>query len=85
MFAMLCVFFVLIIKVHGDDKVEYPRFPRQAEFLLESLVNDGRHERVVFQCIYDYDQNRLILINEHDHEYYNYTSLKKSDLFIETL
>lgn len=80
-FIMLCmfyIFFLLIIKVHGDNNIVYPTFPRQAEFLLESIINDGQHRRMLFECIYDYDNNQLILIDEQNHEYYNYTSLKKA-------
>ena len=69
---------LLVIKVHGDDKIEYPKFPRQAEFLLENLINDGQHRRILFQCYYDSIANHLIIINEQNYEFHNYTQLKKA-------
>jgi hypothetical protein len=68
----------LIIKVHGDNNIPYPNFPRQAEFLIESILNNGQDQRISFECIYDYDQNHLLIINEQNFEYYNYTTLKKA-------
>ncbi len=53
-------FFLVIIKVHGDNNILYPNFPRQAEFLIENIINDGQHKRTFFQCTYDYNNNRTI-------------------------
>ena len=44
--------------------LSYPNFPRQAEFLIESIINDGQYQRIFFECIYDYDKNDFIIINE---------------------
>jgi hypothetical protein len=69
---------MLIIKVHGDDNVTYPNFSRQAQFLIENIINDGQHKRIFFECIYDYDNNHLIIISEQTLEYYNYTTLTRA-------
>ncbi|CAF2347750.1 unnamed protein product [Rotaria sp. Silwood2] len=39
---------------------------------------DGEHKRTFVECIYDYDNNYLIIISEQTFEYYNYTILKKA-------
>ena len=70
--------FYLIIKVHGDDNVTYPNFPKQAEFLIESIILDGQHQRTYVETIYDYDNNSLIIISEQTSEHYNYTTLRKA-------
>ena len=69
---------LLIIKVHGNDKNEYPKFPHQAEFFLENLINDGQHQRILFQCYYDYNGNHLIVINQENYEFHNYSRLTKA-------
>jgi hypothetical protein len=68
----------LIIKVHGDDNDTYPKFPKQAEFLIENIITDGQHKRIFFECIYDYENNYLILNSEQTIEFYNYTTLIKA-------
>lgn len=72
------IFFLVIIKVHGDNNILYPNFPRQAEFLIENIINDGQHKRTFFQCTYDYNNNRLILNSDQTIEFYNYTILKRA-------
>lgn len=69
---------LFIIKVQGDDKNEYPKFPHQAEFLLENFINDGQHIRILYQCYYDYHRNQLIVINQENYEYHNYSRLTKA-------
>ncbi|CAF0882628.1 unnamed protein product [Rotaria sordida] len=39
---------------------------------------DDEHKRTFVECIYDYDNNHLIIISEETFEYYNYTTLKKA-------
>lgn len=76
-FLLPALFFV-VLHVHADDGPPYPTFPKQAEFLLESIILDGQHERTVLECIYDYQKNRLIIETEGSWEFYDYSRLKKA-------
>jgi hypothetical protein len=77
-YISVVVLLTLINKIHGDDKAVYPIFPRQAEFIIESIIIDGQHPRTYVECIYDYDVNRLIIISGETFEQYNYATLKKA-------
>lgn len=77
--------FTLIIIIHGQDNVEYPNFPSQAEFLIEQITLDGQQKRTYDEYIYDFDNNYLIKINEDTYEYSNYTILKKAIYSINNL
>ena len=77
-YICFAVLSLVINKVHGNDNVTYPNFPRQAEFLIESIILDGQHQRTYVESIYDYDNNRLIIISEDTFEHYNYSTLKKA-------
>ena len=77
-YIYIVVLFTLINKIHGDDKATYPNFPKQAEFIIESIILDGQHQRTFVETIYDYGNNSLIIISEDTFENYNYTTLKKA-------
>jgi len=70
---------LLIIKVQGNEQqIDYPKFPRQAQFDFEMIINNDKHQRLVYECIYDYQRNFLWLINQENSQFYNYTNLKQS-------
>ena len=75
---VLVALFLVVLHVHGDNSPSYPSFPKQAEFLQESIILDGQHERSVLECIYDYEKNRLIIETDETWELYDYSSLKKA-------
>ena len=79
MLRILIIALVLFyIDVKCQDIQKYPIFPRQAEFLVENFINDGHNQRNNFECIYDYDANRLIIETEDTSEFYDYGILKKA-------
>jgi hypothetical protein len=81
-YFVVATLFALLIKIHADDNVTYPNFPRQAEFRIESIIIDSQHSRSSVHTIYDYDNNRLIQTTEETAEYYNYTTLKKAIYYL---
>jgi hypothetical protein len=77
-YLFIIALFYLILKLHADDNVTYPSFPRQAEFSFETIITIGQYKRTFAEIIFDYDTNRLILTDDQTFEYYNYTTLQKS-------
>ncbi|CAF0759747.1 unnamed protein product [Adineta ricciae] len=70
--------FILIDRVHGADNVTYPKFPRQGHFFIENIVTLGQYQRILSEIRYDYDNNRLVTIDDRTFTYYNYTTHQKA-------
>lgn len=74
----LSISFALLINLTCQEIPIYPNFPSQAEFVIENIVVDSQQRRNSFQCVYDYEGNRLILNTDQSIEFYDYGRLKKS-------
>ncbi|UJR27449.1 hypothetical protein I4U23_008738 [Adineta vaga] len=78
LYLYVVAFFLLINLVHGNDTVTYPNFPRQAHFFIENIITLGQYQRISSEIRYDYDNNRLVTIDDRTFTYYNYTIRQKS-------